>query len=42
VHQAVAEAHQPIVALGIILARERAAVFGGRARFTSIGLFAEI
>jgi len=31
-----------VIALGIILARERAAVFGGRARFTSIGLFAEI
>jgi len=31
-----------VIAVGIILARERAAVFGGRARFTSIGLFAEI
>ena len=31
-----------VVALRVVLARERAAVFGGRARFTSIGLFAEI
>jgi hypothetical protein len=30
-----------VVALRVILARERAAVFGGRARFTAIGLFAE-